>query len=273
MKEDNSKIYSKSLYKSIIYIQNNLESELNLEDIAEEAGYSLSHFHRIFKTIVGESIKSYIRRLRLENAAFRLGIKKESILDIAMDSGFYTHETFSRAFSKYFGELPSKYTNNITLENDSNITNIEKVYFKGRTCIFKRHLGDYTTSGTPYEKDSLWQNILVKSNLESKKLWDYEIYGISHDDPSITSSENIRYDACIAIKENYKTNITNQKLQEGLYIVATYKGAFIDLINSYNYLIYRWLNLYNFTINHNLPPFEQYFCDYIKIYIPILEKE
>ena len=66
--------YCESTFKAIIYIQNNIEENIDLSDIAKEAGYSLYHFHRIFKKVIGESLKSYIRRIRLENAAFSLQI-------------------------------------------------------------------------------------------------------------------------------------------------------------------------------------------------------
>jgi len=262
--------YCESVFKAIIYIQNNIEENIDLSDISKEAGYSLHHFHRIFKQIIGESLKSYIRRIRLENAAFRLQIQNNSIIDIALDSGFYTHETFSKAFNKYFGELPSKYNNKVSLYNDSNITSIKKVYFKGRSCLFKRHTGVYSKSGTPYEKNSLWHSILLQSDLKSKNVLDYELFGISHDDPSITKEKNIRYDACIAVKNDESKDSLQQKLQEGSYIVAVHEGSFEALIQSYNYLIYSWLKKYNFIMDHKNPPFEQFCNNHIKIYIPIL---
>lgn len=262
--------YCESTFKAIIYIQNNIEENIDLSDIAKEAGYSLYHFHRIFKKVIGESLKSYIRRIRLENAAFSLQIQNKSIIDIALDSGFYTPETFSKAFNKYFGKLPSKYKNEVSLYNDSNINSIKKVYFKGRMCIFKRHTGLYTKSGTPYEKNSLWHSILLQSDLKSKNVLEYELFGISHDDPSITSEKNIRYDACIAVKNDEKTASLQQQLQEGFYIVAVHQGSFEELIQSYNYLIYTWLKKYNFIMNHKIPPFEQFCNKHIKIYIPIL---
>lgn len=60
--------------------------------------------------------------------------------------------------------------------------------------------------------------------------------------------KNIRYDACIALPAKQTSNTINQKLQKGLYIVASHKGAFSDLTKSYNYIIYEWLKFMAFQL-------------------------
>ncbi len=58
------------IQKSLDYIEDNLKSELSIAEIADLAGYSLYHYERIFKRLVGISIAQYIKRRRLLHAAF-----------------------------------------------------------------------------------------------------------------------------------------------------------------------------------------------------------
>jgi len=59
--------------------------------------------------MVGESPKQYTLRLRLEQAATRLAARDASVLEVALDAGFKSHEVFTRAFSRYFGLTPTAY--------------------------------------------------------------------------------------------------------------------------------------------------------------------
>ena len=84
----------------LVYIQTHLEEELSLETPATRAALSPFHFHRLFRGTIGETLKQYIQRLRLERAAYQLKIHKASIIDIAFGLGYHSHETFSRAFRR-----------------------------------------------------------------------------------------------------------------------------------------------------------------------------
>ena len=77
--------------------------------MASVAAFSSFHFHRIFRGLVGETLKEYIRRLRLERAARNLKLSDEPITQTALQAGFETHESFTRAFGDMFGVSPSAY--------------------------------------------------------------------------------------------------------------------------------------------------------------------
>ena len=55
-----------------LYVQRHLDGDLSLDRLARVAHFSPFHFHRIFKAVVGEGVYEYVRRLRLEAAAFAL---------------------------------------------------------------------------------------------------------------------------------------------------------------------------------------------------------
>ena len=80
--------YEQAILSPLIHIQTHLEGDLNLNVLAERVGFSAYHFHRIFREILGEPVKEYVRRLRVERAAYRLKISEENIVQIALDAGF-----------------------------------------------------------------------------------------------------------------------------------------------------------------------------------------
>ena len=81
----------------------------SLAELARGAGSSASTFQRAFARIVGESAKQYTRRLQLESAALALVASNASVLDVALDAGFESHEGFTRVFSSHFGVPPREF--------------------------------------------------------------------------------------------------------------------------------------------------------------------
>jgi AraC family transcriptional regulator len=86
-----------------------LDANVSLAALSQRAGWSRFHLHRAFRRVVGETPKQYMLRLRLESAATRLVASDDSICDIALASGFVSHEVFTRAFRRHFGQTPTSY--------------------------------------------------------------------------------------------------------------------------------------------------------------------
>ena len=102
----------RSLMPSLIDLQRNLDGPLRLASLAARQGYSPHHFHRLFTLAVGETPRAYVERLRMEKAAYKLWISAESVVEIALSVEFRSHETFSRAFRRYFGVSPQTFRKN-----------------------------------------------------------------------------------------------------------------------------------------------------------------
>lgn len=75
--------------------------------LAAQAYLSRYHFERVIKALAGESPSRLRWRLLLERAAYRMIITDASLLDIAVDAGFSSHEAFTRAFRRAYGRSPS----------------------------------------------------------------------------------------------------------------------------------------------------------------------
>lgn len=245
LKEITKQDYAMRMDKVLSYIQDHLDDELSLDTLAGIACFSQFHFHRIFSGMVGESVKSYIRRLRLEGAASKLKQSDIAVTTIAFETGFETHESFTRAFNKMFGISPLCYRKATQIELDKNYNdywkeitmNAEIVTMENMDVIFVRHVGPYNLCGVAWEELCQWA--APKGLMQPGA----KILGLSYDDPQITPSEKLRYDACIEIKQPIEVeNPVGQKhIEGGRYAMTTHLGPYDTLAQTYAQLCGQWV--------------------------------
>jgi AraC family transcriptional regulator len=101
--------HSECIEEVLRYIRAHIQEPLDRETLADVAGFSVPHFHRIFRSQVGESAISYIRRLRLERAGRKLRMGAVDITEVALAAGYDSHAAFSKAFKQQFGLSPSEF--------------------------------------------------------------------------------------------------------------------------------------------------------------------
>jgi AraC family transcriptional regulator len=97
---------------AIKYIETHLNEDIGLEDVARETGYSYYHMTRLFKIVVGETVGNYITKRRLSNSTKELIYTKKKIIDIAIESGYNSSESYSRAFKEVYNISPLEYRKN-----------------------------------------------------------------------------------------------------------------------------------------------------------------
>lgn len=91
------------------YIMAHYQEEITLPDLAKAAAYSPWHALRAFSELTGKTPFEYIRAVRLSAAARKLRDTDMSVLDIALESAFGSHEGFTKAFSREFAISPQRY--------------------------------------------------------------------------------------------------------------------------------------------------------------------
>src|ERR1700741_1846992 len=101
--------YVQRIDRVIDHLRANLHRPVKLAELAEVACFSEFHFHRIFGAVCGETLNSCTGRLRLEKAARLLRYSAQSLTSIALECGFSSSATFSRAFRAAFDTSPSAF--------------------------------------------------------------------------------------------------------------------------------------------------------------------
>lgn len=96
------------IFASISTIEETVENNILIPELANQYGFSSYYYSRLFKGITGFSPKSYIQGRKLTLSASDLVLQEMKIIDIAFKYGFGSHEVYTRAFQKMFGLTPSE---------------------------------------------------------------------------------------------------------------------------------------------------------------------
>lgn len=91
------------------YIRQHIDEPLTRDVLADVAGFSVPHFHRVFIGCTGESAASYVRRMRLHRAGLKLRCGAVDITQVALAAGYASHAAFGKAFKKQYGISPSEF--------------------------------------------------------------------------------------------------------------------------------------------------------------------
>ena len=98
----------KDLNKALTYIEENLENEIDMVEVANIARSSEYHFKKMFSYLSGITLLEYIRRRRLTLAGIELGNHNTKVIDVAMKYGYHSPDSFAKAFYQLHGINPSK---------------------------------------------------------------------------------------------------------------------------------------------------------------------
>ncbi len=101
-----------AIQKTLDYIEEHIGEDIKIEKLAETASLSLFYYQRLFSRLVKRPVREYIKLRRLCRVSKVLENKNKRILDVALDCGFGSHETLTRAFKEAYGMTPEQYREN-----------------------------------------------------------------------------------------------------------------------------------------------------------------
>jgi AraC-like DNA-binding protein/DNA gyrase inhibitor GyrI len=261
-KEQYRNEYIGRVNKAIDYITSHLDENLSLKLLAQVACFSPFHFHRIFKSIVGESINIFINRVRLERALFLLKRNPSlSISDIAYDCGFNSQSSFARAFKKHFGVSASQfdeaeflkkskigkefsfepryYLKELTQEEKDINLEVQIKRVPEMRLAYLRVIGGYNPELmiNAYKQFTHWakqKNLLGNGNY---------LMGMSQDDPEVTPLSKYRYDFCLTVPKNIKSEgeISIKVMPETLVAIHHCRGDIHAVEQAWNWMFKVWL--------------------------------
>ena len=97
--------------------ENMSDSDLSVDMIAKQVGISRVHLHRKMKELTNQTPHSFIRNIRLKQAALLLSDSKHNVADVMYACGFYNAASFSTMFKNLYGCSPREYMNQAKQKN------------------------------------------------------------------------------------------------------------------------------------------------------------
>lgn len=259
--------YIESINLVLRYIDDNLESDLTIDHLAEIALFSKFHFHRIFKGAVGESLIAYVIRRRLERAAFLLKRFSElSVTEVALRVGFKSPEHFSRSFKEKFDVTANEFRQSDI--NDPKSLKNSKMYQAVSENSFY-HIYEQSRKQEPenfavtvvdqpeYQvaaiTDTFGENGMNLVNAYNELIdWAKSVgvfttnakrFGVSRDDIEITPADQYRMEFSISIPDGIQPTgrIETTRVYGGTYALIPVKGDIHRVAKAWDYLYRNWL--------------------------------
>mgnify|MGYP000944369535 CR=1 FL=1 len=253
----------------LVHIETNLDDELSLDALAARAEMSPFHFQRTFREEIGETPRAHVERVRLERAALQLVLREASILDLALEHGFRSHEVFTRAFRRRFGTSPTQWrvewparraasTRAPGLEQEiaASVLSSTKVHdLRAARVAFIRHIG-------PYEDVDMSAWRTLSSWAARRGIGGGALLGVAHDAPNLVAPSRLRFDACIVVPDDAPaprsgSRIALASLTEGPHAVTTFVGPLAQLGDAYRTIMTRLLARKDVRVI-GLPAIERY---------------
>lgn len=286
--------YLGRIHRVIDHIGAHLGEELALEELARVAAFSPYHFHRVFTSLMGETVQGFVRRLRLERAAARLVYNPAvTVTEVAIDSGFSSSATFARAFKEHFGCSATEWRDDeskrckafrnpgqsqrkqgkAASEGDvhpvgsedgdepsqerSQQMNVEIKELPARRVAYAREIGPYAESA-----ERAWTAMCRWAGARGLLGPGAMMIGISHDDPDVTAPEKLRYDACVTVGEEVRAEreINTAEVPGGKHAVVHFDGTLDKLHGIYRAFHAQWLPESGYQPGDS-PSYEVYLAD------------
>jgi AraC family transcriptional regulator len=86
-----------------------MEGDLSLEELADTAGLSITHFSQLFRQSTGHSPHQFVLHRRIDRAKEMLRVAEMRVLDVAVACGFKSQQHFARVFRSVCGASPREY--------------------------------------------------------------------------------------------------------------------------------------------------------------------
>ena len=255
--------YKNALYPVLDFINQHYNQSLKPEALERLSFYSYRNLQRIFKSIFGETIGAYQKRIRLENAAKLLHYSDKSITDIALEVGYGDLQAFRKAFKKFFGQSPSQLRPELyglldRLHQKKSITQeavegleATEVFLPEQEVVYYKYIGAYDNASL----DAAWEELYNACHpAVLKQHSPMSNYGLVYDDPDITAENACRYDFCLPyitglILENCDIPVGTKKIGGQRYMRFLHRGSYETIDDTYDSIFGGWLlqHQYNFS--------------------------
>lgn len=265
------------------YVDEHAGDDLDVETLGNVASFSKFHFHRQFSALLGVPVYRYVQAVRLKRASYRLAFRGDSVLEIALSSGYEGPESFARAFKKLLGATPSDVRRNPELalrrapyEDASRarrrlmVPGIEQaavsiVDFPETRVAALEHRGDPERLGASIRRFIEWRK---REKLPPKTS---DTFNIFYDDPAGADPCDFRMDLCAATERDIAPNdegIVAKVIPAGRCALLRHVGPEEGFVRALEYLYAEWLPRSGEELR-DFPPF----CRRVRFFPDVPEHE
>jgi AraC family transcriptional regulator len=251
--------YAQRIDRVIDHLRGNLHRQVKLEELAKVACFSEFHFHRIFGAVSGETLNNFTNRLRLEKAARLLRYSNKSLTDIALDCGFSSSATFSRAFRSGYDTSPSQFRKSGEIKKSKICKELfddrdydlpmsaeeKRAAFPVRLIDIPERQVAYIRVTDAFEGDRVLA--ALKAMIEWAKSQDIFsqgiLFGMTVDDPHVTPMHLYRYEVCLASPRPFECmeGMSKLKMPAMRYAVTKVSGDIRKVATAWDYIYRNWL--------------------------------
>ncbi len=101
--------HADAIQRALHFINARYGSKISVQDVADAAHMSASHFGKVFKEEMGLSLTDYLGRLRVERSKAMLREEAIPLAEVASRAGFDDQSYFSKVFKRHTGQSPGRY--------------------------------------------------------------------------------------------------------------------------------------------------------------------
>lgn len=261
----------KRMYRTVIFIEDHLDDDFDLTEASAIACYSHYHFLRTFLSLTGLTVGAYVRRRRLTKAADTLVSTNGRIIDIALEAGFESQATFSRAFKSMFLKTPAAFRREGTLSpfrgqaviTEAYINHLKigavtmkpKLIHKNRFVVIG--MGQDAPAGS--NMSDLWDKFLPQKH-KIGRVCGKEAYGICYAAKEKDAyPDDFHYTAALPVRDDASIPEGMEKIviESHEYAVFTHRGSVSDISKTNDYIWKTWLPQSGYE-PANSPDFELY---------------
>ncbi|PWB83422.1 MAG: AraC family transcriptional regulator [Methylocystaceae bacterium] len=216
-----------------------------VEEWAALANFSPFHFHRIYRAMQGECVSDTIRRARLTRAALQLSTTDRRVIDIALEAGYESAQSFARAFRSFVAASPSEFRAGhrtvadfiapIVIERKDEIMNVDIIEREPTRAHVLQHRGPIAS--IPESWANLWR-WHVQAGLGGRSL--YPI-GVCFGDPE--TSGGFRYYAGLVFPDGVAASgeVETLDVPGGRYASYRHIGPYAGIGGAFQKLYGQWL--------------------------------
>jgi AraC family transcriptional regulator len=231
--------------RTVRHILAHLDDDHSVASLANHAALSPFHFLRVFRALARETPDAFVRRIRLQRAAWQLVTGGETVLAIALAARFDTPDGFARAFRRLYGATPlvfrqvrgdpcAPFTGAFTdyrpdlshfRPQEKTAMDFELRALPAMLFAAVRNVGPYNMVGTAFQRVIGWAMQAGVMTPETRVL------GMSYDDPEKVPADQLRYDAAITLARAVATppDIHIAVLPASTWAMAQHKGSYVRM--------------------------------------------